>query len=167
MRDITAIVDSLADKPSVAKNVCSRISMILHEAVRYGHRDDNPATFAKPRKNGSGHRVKHREFMPHKEIGALLSELHADDGYPVYRLALEFTILTAARRNEVCGMKWSEVDFDRAVWAIPADRTKTKREQHRIPLSERAIEILNEARELPIQAKPYFPRETGWKSLSP
>jgi integrase len=53
--------------------------------------------------------------------------------------ALEFIALTASRPGEVLGMKWSEVK-DR-VWPLPPARTKQKR-QHRVPLSERCVEIL-------------------------
>ena len=63
-------------------------------------------------------------------------------------LALEFTILTAARSGEVLGAKWSEVDIDKKVWTIPAERMKSAR-PHRVPLSAPALTILaklNEAK---------------------
>ena len=55
--------------------------------------------------------------------------------------ALEFTILTAARTNEVIGAKWSEVDFKERVWTVPAERMKA-RKAHRVPLSDRALDLL-------------------------
>jgi integrase len=57
--------------------------------------------------------------------------------------ALEFCILTATRTSEVIGAQWSEIDFDAATWTIPAARMKAKRD-HRVPLSDRAVEILRE-----------------------
>ena len=60
----------------------------------------------------------------------------------VSNLALEFLILTAARTGEVIGAKWDEVDLDLAIWTLPASRMKAKRE-HRVPLTDRAVEILN------------------------
>ncbi len=54
-------------------------------------------------------------------------------------------VLTATRSNEVRGAAWDEVEHD--AWTIPADRMKAKRE-HRVPLSGRALEILEEARKL-------------------
>jgi integrase len=56
-------------------------------------------------------------------------------------VALEFCILTAARSGEVFGMQWSEIDWDKQTWTIPASRMKAGRE-HVVPLSARAIEIL-------------------------
>ena len=62
-------------------------------------------------------------------------------------LALEFTILTAARTGEILGATWSEVDLDKLIWTIPASRMKAGRE-HRVPLSSRATEIILAMREL-------------------
>ena len=62
-------------------------------------------------------------------------------------LAFEFLVLTAARGGEVRGAVWSEIDRDAGVWTIPASRMKTARE-HRVPLSGRALEILEAARKL-------------------
>ena len=55
--------------------------------------------------------------------------------------ALEFTILTAVRTSEAIGATWNEIDLDAGVWTIPASRMKAKRD-HRVPLSDRAVEIL-------------------------
>jgi integrase len=56
--------------------------------------------------------------------------------------ALEFTILTAARTGETIGARWSEFDFAAKIWTIPPERMKAGKE-HRVPLSDRAVEILS------------------------
>ena len=56
----------------------------------------------------------------------------------IYKLLL----LTGARREEVAGMKWSELDFDAGVWMLPGARTKNSRD-HRIPLARQAVAILD------------------------
>jgi integrase len=56
-------------------------------------------------------------------------------------LALELCILTAARSGEILGMRWSEIDFDRKIWTVPAERMNAGRE-HRVPLWPRAFTIL-------------------------
>ena len=56
-------------------------------------------------------------------------------------------MLTATRAAEVRGAVWGEMDTQEAVWTIPASRYKTRRD-HRVPLSQRALEVLNEARRL-------------------
>ena len=74
------------------------------------------------------------------------------------KLALELTILTSLRTAEVLYAKWNEIDFNGKMWTIPATRGKEpgmkKKREHRVPLSARCVEILQEAPEL---AKPFAP----------
>jgi integrase len=63
---------------------------------------------------------------------------------PPTRLALRLLLLTGARATEVCGASWDEVNTEAAEWVVPAARTKNGRE-HRIPLSEPAMELVQEA----------------------
>jgi integrase len=84
-------------------------------------------------------RVRHFPALPYNEIGSFVKELRTRSGYSA--LGLEFLILTAARTGEIIGAKWSEIDLGKAVWTIPSERMKAGSE-HRVPLCERAIEIL-------------------------
>lgn len=84
-------------------------------------------------------RVSHFPALPYNEIGRFVKELRTRSGYSA--LGLEFLILTAARTGEIIGAKWSEIDLEKAVWTIPSERMKAGSE-HRVPLCERAIEIL-------------------------
>ena len=76
-------------------------------------------------------------------MGAFMSGLRAREG--VSALALEFTILTAARSGEVRGMTWGEVDAGTKVWIVPGARMKAGRE-HRVPLSNAAFAVLDAVR---------------------
>ena len=79
-------------------------------------------------------------------------------------LALEFTILTAARSGEALGARWSEIEFDEKLWTVPAARMKGSRE-HRVPLSNRALAALAQARKL--QTNDYvFPGQKRGRPLS-
>jgi integrase len=60
----------------------------------------------------------------------------------IFRLAL----LTAARRGEVCGLRWPELDLDAGCWIVPAERSKNGLE-HRIPLTPEAVAVLKRIRE--------------------
>ena len=84
-------------------------------------------------------RVRHFPALPYNEIGRFVKELRTRSGYSA--LGLEFLILTAARTGEIIGAKWSEIDLEKAVWTIPSGRMKAGVE-HRVPLSYRAVEIL-------------------------
>ena len=81
----------------------------------------------------------HHPALPYAEIPAFMAELRKKDG--VAARALEFLILTAARSGEVLGARFGEVDFARKVWIVPASRMKAGKE-HSVPLSDRAVEIL-------------------------
>ena len=84
-------------------------------------------------------RVRHHAALPYGELPAFMAALRKHDG--VNPRALEFAILTTARTGEIIGARWAEIDVDTALWNVPAERMKGKRE-HRVPLSARALEIL-------------------------
>ena len=69
--------------------------------------------------------------------------------------AVEFGILTAARSGEVRGAKPREIDLERGVWTVPAERMKAGK-QHRVPLSARALEIVRERLEAEPEAEHLF-----------
>jgi integrase len=84
-------------------------------------------------------KAKHHAAMPYASVPAFMAELRSRDS--VSARALEFTILTAVRTSETIGATWAEIDLEAGVWCIPAQRMKAKKE-HRVPLSDRALEIL-------------------------
>ncbi len=82
----------------------------------------------------------------------------------VSALALRFLILTATRTSEVLQAQWNEIDREAAVWTIPPERTKTRRE-HRVPLSDATLSILESLRR--IEGNPYlFPGARHGRPLS-
>lgn len=83
--------------------------------------------------------TRHHPAMPFAEVPAFMARLRERDG--IARLALRFTILTAARTEEVIGAPWSEFDLDAALWRIPAERMKAGR-PHVVPLVDEAVLIL-------------------------
>ncbi|MCR6631437.1 MAG: integrase arm-type DNA-binding domain-containing protein [Magnetospirillum sp.] len=76
-----------------------------------------------------------------KAFGALLRAIDAFDGQPSTRAALQLMVFLFPRPGELRAAEWSEFDFDKAVWTIPAGRMKMRR-PHRIPLSKQAMEVL-------------------------
>jgi integrase len=132
--------------PESASRLRGRIEAILDWAAVAGHRTpgDNPArwsghlqhVFPAPRKIK---RIEHLAAMPNAEVPAFIERLRAVGRTAA--LAFEYLILTAARRGEVFGALWSEIDWDEAVWTIPGSRMKAGKE-HRVPLSPRCMEIL-------------------------
>lgn len=76
------------------------------------------------------------------QLGALWATLGDYDGWPTIKAALQLLALTMTRPGEIRGMKRSEIDFPKATWRIPAERTKMRRERD-VPLSAQALAILD------------------------
>ncbi|WP_288901628.1 site-specific integrase [uncultured Sneathiella sp.] len=145
-KDILEILKPIwTTKTETAKRVQARIENILDFAAAHKYRDRaNPARWRghldmllpKPSKVRT---VKHHPAMPYMEVPAFMEELSKNSS--VSALALRFLILTATRTNEVLKAQWSEIDLVGAVWTIPSDRMKARRE-HRVPLTDIVISDL-------------------------
>lgn len=89
-------------------------------------------------------RVTHRAAITdERKLGGLLRAIDEFEGWPTVKAALLFTALTCARPGEVRGARRSEIDFAKALWRIPAERTKMRR-PHDVPLSRQAMEVLRD-----------------------
>jgi integrase len=87
--------------------------------------------------------TKHHTFLKASELPQYLKKLEAYDGNVQTMLALRLLLLTFVRTNELRGAQWTEIDWDKAQWRIPAERMKMK-ELHIVPLSKQAIALLRE-----------------------
>jgi integrase len=157
-------------KPETASRLRGRIEAILNWATASEFRTGpNPARWRGhldnllPAKSKIA-RVTHHAALPYTELPDFMAALRDQDGNAAR--ALEFLILTAARTGEVIGARWSEINLSEKLWTIPAERMKASKE-HRVPLSPRAIEILEAI--MPADANPEgfaFPGSKTGKPLS-
>jgi integrase len=150
-------------KAETASRIRGRIEPVLDSAKARGYRQgENPARWR-------GHLAQilpartrlsrgHHKAIAYEQIPAFFRALHKREA--VTALALEFTILTAARSGEVIGATRAEVDLQKAIWTIPADRMKAAKE-HRVPLSTRAVAILESLQ--PLGSNYLFPGAKGGK----
>ena len=133
-------------KPETARRVRQRIGAIMKWAVAMEHRSDNPAGEALGEALGRQRDVvRHMPALPHAEVAAALETVRASGAWVGTKLAFEYLVLTAARSAEVRLATWDEIDIATAVWTVPGSRMKAKR-PHRVPLCERALEIVAEAK---------------------
>ncbi|MCJ2125119.1 tyrosine-type recombinase/integrase [Methylobacterium sp. J-077] len=137
------------DKTETATRVRGRIESVLDWAATRGYRQgENPARWRGHLQNllpkrSKVQRVEHHAALPFVKIGEFVASLRQQNG--TSPLALEFTILTAARTGEVIGATWDEMDLAERAWTVPAERMKGCRE-HRVPLCDRSVEILEHLR---------------------
>ncbi len=155
-------------KTETATRVRDRIKLVLDWAKVHRLRSgENPAEW-------KGHlkyalpsparvkTVKHHAKLEVQDMGAFMARLRAAPGTGAR--ALEFAILTAARSGEVRGATWAEIDLGAAVWTIPGERMKAKKE-HRVPLSPAAVKLLKALPRIDGQ-KLVFPGSKEGKPLS-
>jgi integrase len=130
--------------PVTAGRVRGRIESVLAYATARGYREGaNPARWRhhlehllpKAKKVRA---VRHHPALSFDQVAPFVSKLRKQP--KTSAAALEFLVLTAARSGEVLGAKVCEVDFDRAVWSVPAEKMKTGL-AHQVPLSKAALSI--------------------------
>ena len=164
--DVLAVLQPIwLEKAETARRVRQRIGTVMKWAVAKGWRQDNPAQDigqALPKQN---RQQEHRKSLPYSQIADFLDALQGSQAGETTKLALEFLILTAARSGEVRGAVWSEIDLVAREWKIPAQRMKAKQE-HRVPLSARAVELLEAAKSLSDGSDLVFPGTRYGKPLS-
>ena len=132
-------------KTETAKRLLGRIKTVLDYATVNEYRNGtNPAQWTgylstqlpSPKKL---QKVEHHPAVPYQMIGDFMSKLRANES--ISSKAVEFLILTAVRSGSVRQAEWSEIDYNKKLWVIPAEHTKAKQE-HRVPLQPQAIKLL-------------------------
>ena len=155
------LIPHWTNKHETMRRVKQRISAVMRWSMAQGYRQDDPAgdalNIALPKR---GKPRQHLKALPYHEVSAALDEVDQSSSGLVTKLAFHFLVLTAARSGEVRGSTWDEIDLDNVTWTVPAERMKARRE-HRVPLSRRALEVLNEAEKLSGNTGLIFPSPTG------
>lgn len=155
------------DIPETASRVKQRIHAVMAWGWAHGYCSSNPVDvvdYLLPIQSSKSIRTEHQPAMPWRELPQFVQKtLRNSERYNVTRLALEFLILTACRSGEVRGLRWSEIDLNNFIWTIPAERMKAK-QLHRVPLSPRCIQILNNV--MGLHEKLVFPSPRDQVELS-
>ena len=156
---MSALLPIWTRKHATAQKVRQRIGTVMKWAIAQGYRNDNPAgdalTAALPKRPAP---VRHQRALPHGEVAGAVATVCASEAWTGLKLVFEFLVLTAARSAEARLATWEEMDLGALVWTVPAARTKAGRE-HRVPLSSRAVEILDEASRLGADSTDVMPAE--------
>lgn len=141
----------------IASRLQQRTTAIMRYAVQSSLIDYNPAQ-EMAGAVASSNRV-HRPALELKRLPELLRRIDGYTGRPLTRLAVELTLLIFIRSSELRFARWSEIDFETAMWTIPAEREAIERVKHSqrgskmrtphlVPLSRQALEILKQVHKL-------------------
>ena len=141
---IAALAPIWTEKPQIARKVRHRVMQVLSFSKAHRWRSE-PVPLAKEITGGLAKQPESKGFraMPYKELPPWMEAELAKDDAPA-RLALLFTIVTAARSGEARKARWDEIDLEDRLWHRPAEHMKAGR-AHTVTLSDVAIEILERA----------------------
>jgi len=142
------------------RRLVQRINEIMIYAVNTGLIDANPASgigmaFEKPKK-------QNMPTLRPEELPKLMSSLMMSNLSVATRCLIEWQLLTLVRPSEASGTRWTEIDLERKLWTIPAERMKAKRE-HIVPLSSQAVEILEVMKPISAHREHVFPSRNNPK----
>jgi integrase len=121
-------------RANAVRSICS---ILFTQAIVWGLRDDNPAAHIKP--NVEHGRERYLSAAEIERLGAVLD--HWRPRRPDSVDAITLALLSGARRGEIVGMRWADLDLEAAVWTKPPGLTKQRR-AHRVPLSPEAVAVL-------------------------
>lgn len=141
---ISALSAIWTEKPAVAQKLRVRIMQTLSFAKANGWR--GPVPEARDISRGLAKQPKGGNYaaMPYQDVPAFVSE-QLDCEHTAGRLALLFTVLTAARSGEVRSARWEHIDIEGRAWNRPANLMKSD-EKHTVTLSDAAVVILERAK---------------------
>ncbi|MGL5758453.1 integrase domain-containing protein [Plesiomonas sp.] len=147
VRDITApqvieLLKPIAAKGSLetVKRLAQRLNEVMNFATNCGLIQANPLTgikaaFKKPKKENMA-------ALKPAELAELMGAIANASIKRTTRCLIEWQLHTMTRPSESSGARWDEIDWDAKVWTIPAARMK-KRRQHRIPLTQQMLDLLD------------------------
>lgn len=136
------------------RRLTQRINEVMVYAVNSGLLDANPAStmskvFEKPIK-------QHMATIRPERLPELMHRVENTNLAMITRYLLKWQLLTLVRPGEAVGAKWCEIDMDKRLWTVPAERMK-KRREHQVPLSPQAMALLEQIKPLSGHSPLVFP----------
>lgn len=170
LRDLMAPLEKIEKRqaPVIAERMKQAITGVMTYAAQRGFIETNPALDLRgviaPRKK------KHRPALPLDQLPTLQGRINTYPGNTLTRLAVQLKLLVFVRSSELRFARWDEIDFDRALWTIPAERTlidgvkhsgrgAKMRTPHHVPLSRQSLAVLEQLREISGRNVLLFPGE--------
>jgi integrase len=159
-RDVAMLLNNISKRAPVMSNRTRTILIRLFGwAVQEGYLEDSPA-----RNLPSPAPERPRDVvLSHDQIKSFWHGLDNVDTSELVKIGLKLILVVGQRRAEVIGMRKKELDFDRRIWSISAERMKSDR-SHAVPLTDIALELIERALELSPGSPWVFPTNFGGKT---
>ena len=147
-------------RPEIARRLRMKMKQTFTWAQAHGFIENNPAGEMIDGALPSMPSVKaHYRALPYQDVPTALDTIEQSRAGIAAKLAFRFMVLTAARSGEVRAATWDEVDLEARTWTIKAERMKGGK-AHRVPLSDVALEVLENARMIADNSGLVFPSPT-------
>ncbi|ODT77657.1 MAG: integrase [Pelagibacterium sp. SCN 64-44] len=164
-RDVLDVLGKIEKSGRVESALATRsaIGRVFRYAIATGRAENDPTSALR----GALQRhvpTSHAALTTRKEMGGLMRAIYGYEGWPSLVGVLKIQALCFARPGETRSMEWSELDLDKAIWTIPAAKTKMRREHH-VPLSRQALEVIGHMKELFGEEPHVFPSMMSGKTL--
>ena len=162
--DVKAVISAIIARGATvtAEKVRQWIGAVYQYAAMLEITDRNPAAVLRGHFEQS--KTDHRPALPREELTEFFRRLILAEIEPQNRIALILNMLTFLRSTELRGGQWNEIDFDAAVWTVPAQRMKHEKTApkppHAVPLADWTLELLAELKELTGNTSFLFPSRT-------
>ncbi len=162
--DIKTVLDGVMTRGvnNTAEKIREWTGAIFDYAVMLEVVETNPAYSL--RKYIPAKQTDHRPALPREELTEFFRRLILAEIEPQNRIALILNMLTFLRSTELRGGQWNEIDFDAAIWTVPAQRMKHEKTApkppHAVPLADWTLELLAELKELTGNTPFLFPSRT-------
>ena len=158
---LAVLLPGWTDKPSASRKLRQRIRAVFAFALAHEWVETNPAGEAIGAALPRTPAVKaHFRALSYQDVPDALAVVEASTAGLAAKLCFRFLTLTAARSGEARGARWDEVDLNAQTWTLPGARMKAGVE-HRVPLSQQALAVLQEARSLEDGSGLIFPSTKG------
>jgi integrase len=163
--DVKVILHGIVNRgaPVMANRTMEVIRRVLNWAIaeEIAQVEANPCLRMPP---PGGRKTSRERALSDREVKTFWKKVDGAGITPTLKLALKFILVTAQRKGEVAGARWDEVN-DRQFWTVPAGRSKNGL-AHRVPLSDLAVRLLEEAWELAGKSVFVFPSSLGNRPIS-
>lgn len=164
-KDVLAVLASIERSGRVESALATRsaIGRVFRFAIATARAESDPTG---PLRGALQRHVatSHPALTSGEDVGGLMRAIYGYEGWPSLVAALKIQALCFARPGETRSMEWQEINFANAIWTIPAEKSKMRRE-HQVPLATQALAVLLEMKRLGLHSSIVFPSMMSGKKL--